>query len=428
VKRKRFLGLSSASLAAAVLVAGCGPGPNSAVSSSTTTPRQATTTAVAATTTVPATANSGPTTKVTTAATAVGGQPTGGAVPAGFDPVSFTAISASEYWLLGDALCNNPVCTSIVRTTDGGANFVGLPAPVAPLATVPDLAPTGAGINTLLFADTLDGYAFSTGPGGAFFDTHDGGEQWAQPGFLAGRELLAFRTGAGYALALAGACPNGSCSSLVLERSRVGSDDWVGLPVPVPAGADQVAAMAVHGSDLWFSVTTAATQANQLLVASSNSGTTFATFKSPCFAGLGGTIDASSSTVLWAVCPTGMLAAAFRSTDGGAQWRPMSSAGEMDNSAQLAPASATMAVLEQGSQGPVLRTEDGGATWQTVYPSANGAWSWNWIGFTDSNTGSALRSEANAPANWPWPNGPSPEQLWRSTDGGTTWTGPVSFG
>jgi photosystem II stability/assembly factor-like uncharacterized protein len=425
VKSKRFLALSSASLAVAVLAAGCGSGANSAASSGTTTP---TTTAVAPTTTAPASATTAPTTNATTTTTATGGQPAGGVVPAGFDPVAFTAISASEYWVLGDAVCKGPVCTSIVRTTDGGANFVGLPAPVAPLATTSDVAPTVGGINTLLFADTSDGYAFSTGPDGAFFDTHDGGEQWAQAGFLTGRELLAFGTGAGYALALAGTCPNGSCSSLVLERSPVGSDDWVGLPVPVPAGADQVATMAVRGSDLWFSVTTAATQSNQLLVASSNSGTTFATYKSPCFAGLGGTIDAASPTVLWAVCPTGMLAEAFRSTDSGAQWNTLTSAGELSNSTQLGPASAMTAVLEQGSQSPVLRTSDGGATWKTVYPSANGAWYWSWIGFTDSNTGSALRSEADAPANWPWPNGPSPEQLWRSSDGGTTWTGPVSFG
>jgi len=427
VKRKRFLALSCASLAASVLAAGCGSGANSAVSGGTTSPRPVTTTSVVATTTVPLSPTAVPTTLVTTTTTA-GGQPAGGAVPASFDPVSFTAISASEYWLLGDALCKNPVCTSIVRTTDGGANFVGLPAPVAPLATTSEVAPTAGGVNTLLFADPLDGYAFSTGAAGAFFDTHDGGEQWARPGFLTGRELLGFGTGGGYALALEDTCPNGSCSSLVLERSPVGSDDWVGLPVPVPAGADQVATMAVHGSDLWFSVTTAATQSNQLLVASTNSGTTFASYTSPCFAGLGGTIEASSSTVLWAVCPTGMLAEVFRSTDGGARWSPLSSAGEMENSAQLAAASATTAVLEQGSQGPVLRTDDGGATWQTVYPSANGAWYWHWTGFTDSSTGSALRSEANAPANWPWPNGPSPEQLWRSTDGGKTWTGPVSFG
>ena len=105
-----------------------------------------------------------------------GRQPAGGPVPSGFDPLSFTAISADQYWLLGEAPCSNPVCTSIVRTTDGGAHFVGLPAPTAPITT------TGGGINTLRFADTLDGYAFATGPGGEFWDTHDGGEQWVAAG------------------------------------------------------------------------------------------------------------------------------------------------------------------------------------------------------------------------------------------------------
>jgi photosystem II stability/assembly factor-like uncharacterized protein len=122
-----------------------------------------------------------------------------------------------------------------------------------------------------------------------------------------------------------------------------------------------------------------------------------------------------------------MLSEAFASEDGGAQWVGLSSTGEMDNSAQLAPASATTAVLVESGQGPLLRTDDGGATWHTVYPSGNGALSWTWMGFTDSGTGSALRTEATAPAGWPWPNGPLPEQLWRSTDGGTTWSGPVSF-
>ena len=278
---KRFLGLSCASLVAAVVgpVAGRGPTPLAAAARPARGPARRDHNGTA-----------GPHDLGYDNDDGCRGPTRGGAVPVGFDPVSFTAISASEYWLLGDALCKNPVCTSIVRTTDGGANFVGSPAPVAPLATTSDVAPTAGGINTLLFAETLNGYAFSSGAHGAFFDTHDGGEQWAQPGFLAGRELLAFGTGAGYALVLVGTCPNGSCSSLVLERSPVGSDDSVGLPVPVPAGADQVATMAVHGSDLWFSVTTAATQSNQLLVASINSGTTFATYQSPCLAGLGGAI------------------------------------------------------------------------------------------------------------------------------------------
>ena len=123
--------------------------------------------------------------------------------------------------------------------------------------------------------------------------------------------------------------------------------------------------MTVHGSDLWFSLTTSASQANQLLVAGTGVGGALRTYQSPCFAGLGGSIEASSADVLWAMCPTGMMAEAFRSTDGGSQWKALS-AGELENSALLAPASDTTAVIQPAEQGELLRTDDGGATWQPV--------------------------------------------------------------
>ena len=344
-------------------------------------------------------------------------------MPAGFDPVSFTAISGAEYWLLGEAPCHNPVCTSVVRTTDGGAHFVGLPAPMSGLDVG---SGSGGGVNTLRFADTLDGYVYDTNPGGAFWDTHDGGQRWVQPSFISGRGLLAFGTGAGYAFALVGSCQNGSCANVVLERSPAASDHWTALTVPVPSGVTQTATMTVHGTNLWFSLTTEATQSNQLLVAGKGSGASFSTYQSPCFAGLAGTIQATSASVLWAVCPTGMMAEAFRSTDGGAHWQPLSASGEIENSALLAPASDTSAVL-QPSSGQLKRTADGGTSWQTV-PGAPSGGFWSWIGFTDSTTGSGLLVEANIPANWPWPKGPSPEELWRTSDGGATWSGPVNLG
>lgn len=257
--KKRAAVLFTALLGGAALAGSCGSTAGQAASSSATT----TTAAGPGGTTVPARA---PTTTVPVTTTA----PAGGAVPSGFDPVSFTAISPSEYWLLGDAPCANPVCTSIVRTTDGGSHFVGIPAPTSPVIEGTGASTTG--VNTLRFADGADGYAFATGPGGAFWDTHDGGEQWAQPGFLAGRELLGFGTGGGYALAVVGTCADGSCSAVTLERAPVTSDRWSALSVPVPDGSDQLVSMAVHGSELWISVTTSARQANQLLVAGAGSG------------------------------------------------------------------------------------------------------------------------------------------------------------
>jgi hypothetical protein len=283
-------------------------------------------------------------------------------------------------------------------------------------------------VSTLRFADPLDGYAFDDNPGGAFWDTHDGGAHWAEPGFMAGHQLLDFGTGAGYAFALVATCPNGNCSDVVLERSPVASDHWTPLAVPVTGSVDEFATMTVHGPDLWFSMTTGSDQANQILAASTDSGASFVTYQSPCFSGLAGTIQASSASVLWAVCPTGMMAEAFRSTDGGAHWQTLSALGELENSAFLAPASDTTAVIEPNSQGPLRRSDDGGATWRTVPASSGGNSWWAWIGFTDPDTGSALQVQASPPPNWPWPNGPSPEELWRSSDGGATWSGPVSIG
>jgi photosystem II stability/assembly factor-like uncharacterized protein len=181
-------------------------------------------------------------------------------------------------------------------------------------------------------------------------------------------------------------------------------------------------AMAVSGANLWFSVTTsAASQAHQLLVASTDAGQHFTTSASPCYPGLGGSIVASSPRVLWAVCPTGMEAQAFRSADAGASWKTLP-VGELENSAQIAPASDTVAVIEPSQLGALLRTTDGGATWATVYPSSNGAHAWAWLGFTDASTGSGLQYASGSTSS-AQPN----EQLLRSTDGGAAWSGPVSF-
>lgn len=355
-----------------------------------------------------------------------------GPVPSGFDPVSFTAISDNEFWLLGDAPCPNPVCTSIVRTTNGGSSFVGVPAPAAALAF--NSGAVGAtGVNTLRFADANDGYAFAYGDGADnFWDTHDGGKAWSQPGALQGKDLLAFGTGNGYAFVLVETCQSqgASCSSPSLLRSPSGSDTWATLSLPpATSGASTAeATLAVQGPDLWLSLTTPSSQSNQLLVASTDSGSTFTTHTSPCLAALGANLQATSSAVLWAVCPTGMMAEAFRSSDGGASWSQLDNKLQLPNSALLAPVSATTAFLSDGDQSPLLETTDGGSSWHNAPGTTpTGTWGWQWAGFTDSQTGSALQSEGTAPAGWPWPDGPPPEQLLRTTDGGATWSGPVKI-
>lgn len=106
--------------------------------------------------------------------------PAGGPVPPGFGAASVTFVSDSEGFVLGTAPCAKAPCTSVLRTTDGGASWVGIPAPVAPLA--PPGAGTQGAVSELRFADPLDGFAFGTG----LWTTHDGGAHWSQPASVAG--------------------------------------------------------------------------------------------------------------------------------------------------------------------------------------------------------------------------------------------------
>jgi hypothetical protein len=74
-------------------------------------------------------------------------------VPVGFAPQSFTAIGDRSWWLLGSVPCSRSRCPAIVRTTNGGRSFHGIPAPSAPLAS----SYYTAGVSDLRFADPEDG-------------------------------------------------------------------------------------------------------------------------------------------------------------------------------------------------------------------------------------------------------------------------------
>lgn len=350
------------------------------------------------------------TTSLPATTTVTSGVPAGGAPPSTFDPVSFTAVSASDYWLLGIAPCARGECPSIIRTTNDGATFASLPAPTSPVGGT-------AGVATLRFATLLDGYAFG-GPRAPFWDTHDGGEHWSQLG-LDGVE--AFGTGGGYAFVVTATCATGSCGSFALQRSPIGSDDWTALTLPGAVTTEGPLSLTVHGASVWLMVTTSsATLPSKAIWHSTDSGTSFTSETAPCVPGLGGTVQASSTEVLWAVCPTGMMASAFRSLNAGSSWSSIATP-EMPNSARIAPASQTVAVVSAGPTGSLLRTTDGGTSFTRVGGRFPGFWSF--LGFTEANTGSGLLVLSTQASKTP--HVPA-EQLWRSSDGGANWR-PVAL-
>jgi photosystem II stability/assembly factor-like uncharacterized protein len=309
-------------------------------------------------------------------------------VPAGFEPVSFTAVSERDFWLLGTASCPRGRCTAIVRTTDGGRTFAALHAPKLPRSgTTPELR----------FADRLDGFIFIPWSG-LFYATHDGGASWER---LALGRVLGFATGAGTVYV---------ATSRSLEFARVSANAWHSRPLPFASDGSPLALVA-HGASLWLlgSRPSAGPSATDELARSNDAGRTFVSGVGPCVPGLGGELAPTSTRVVWAVCPTGMLGGAWRSTNGGVSFARLRTP-QLVNAAQVAPASESTAVLERGVGARLLRTTDGGKTWRVTKTPGRGA-DVIWVGFTDARVGAALvqtRTEAT--------------MLWRTADGGASWS------
>lgn len=304
--------------------------------------------------------------------------------------VSFTAVGERAYWVLAtDGRCR---CFTILRTTDGGGSFVRITAPPLPSSgTTPFLR----------FADRRDGFAFVPGIGGRFYATHDGGRTWAR---LSVGAVLAFATGGGNVYLVTARCTIARCSTYRFRRAAVSGRAWSSRPPPfVPAAS--TFDLAARGPDVWL-LGAPRLNRHDALARSTDGGRTFVVAPAPCYSDLGGRLEPTSASVVWAICPTGLMAGAWRSVDGGVRFTLLGT-GSLVNSAALAPASDTAAVVAVGGAGARLeRTVDGGATWRPVGTRAMGD-IWLFIGFTDATTGVAIAGDG---------------ALWRTRDGGVGWS------
>jgi hypothetical protein len=315
------------------------------------------------------------------------------AVPAGFQPLSFTAVTEQDFWLLGTAPCKSGRCTAIVRTVDGGKTFSHVKAPALPRSgTTP----------VLRFADHADGFAFIPWSS-VFYATHDGGATWRR---LSLGRILGFASGGGTAFV---------ATSGKLERSPVSANAWRSMPLPFPSDGSTLD-LEAHQANLWLLGTRrGGTPSRDELARSTDGGRTFHVGAGPCVPGLGGELAPTSATVVWAVCPTGMLGGAWRSTNGGVTFAHLRTP-QLVNSARIAPASASTAVIDRGGTAGLIRTTDGGKSWRAL-KRLPGATSIVFVGFTDARVGVALvetgydsstKTELTA--------------LWRTTDAGATWS------
>jgi len=329
-----------------------------------------------------------------------GGRHTGRQLPARFVAVSLSTLDDSEFALLGTVPCSVGRCHVIERTADGGRSFTRVAAPRG--------LPSEGTTPTLRFADARDGFVWVPFGWGAFWSTHDGGATWRR---VRSPDVVAFTTADGKAYAVTAHCTTQICSGYHFAHGPASAPHWLESPLPfVPDGP--VVDLAARGRNVWLLGTPAESRVphHDVLARSIDGDRTFVTGDGPCIPGLAGDLEPSSARVVWAVCPTGMLAAASRSTDGGVIFEPLR-APPLVNAARLAPASDQTAVLAANGAGrPLYRTTDGGATWRPLRPPGNDNVWWDVV-FTDTRTGDALVQVGARPA-----------AIWRTTDGGTTWS------
>jgi photosystem II stability/assembly factor-like uncharacterized protein len=361
--RSRFLVLIAAMLLA---VSGCRA--SSGAQAGTTAPA---TSGASASTAPPASpgatgAASGLTTSPGPAATAGStgsGLPAGGPVPVDFRAWSVTWVSDQVGYLLGSGRCSRPPCTSVVRTTDGGRHWIGVPAPVAPLPAATGMARSVRPdtVRDLRFATPTDGYAF----GGGLWTTHDGARTWRKLNLGAVSDLA---TDGRTVYAIVSDCGSGQpeCGALRLLASPVGHDAFrptgrasgastgpAGGPAVVSTGTGLV--VAELGKKIF--VSTAAGQWQQAT--------------NPCEVTLAGVLAAATGGAVQAFCAEGAAGSLYvtvaRSTDRGRSWtRPSAPARIHNGLVTLTAGSASLVAIAATSPdlgGNLLVSRDGGAHW-----------------------------------------------------------------
>ena len=327
-------------------------------------------------------------------------------VPGLFSPSDFTAISATQWWLIGPSPCRAGTCSLIAATADGGITWHALSVPGPPYAANGE--PVSGDVTELRFSTPQIGWAF----GPALYGTVDGGRTWTPIDLGGSVDSLEPGLGKVYAVVSPGPYPatcnaSGGCSDEQLWSAPIGTSDWTLDTAP----GDFVGPVAVHGEDVYL-LPAKGTSSIPGILASTDEGTHFTTYPNVGY-GLGCTFSPVTDDVVWGFCSTGMFGGGVISTDGGHSFTGVD-LGQAPNDSALVGASATVAVAVSGAQGqPLEQTTDGGKTFIDVQAAPSPTGNWKLIGFTNPEDGYAL---------WNGASGTGTEDLWHTTDGGANWS------
>jgi photosystem II stability/assembly factor-like uncharacterized protein len=211
--------------------------------------------------------------------------PVGGPVPPGFRVADLSFVGTRQGWALGTAPCSHKPCTSVLRTTNRGRTWVGIPAPIASLTSC-----THACVSGLRFANPEVGYAFRS----SLEMTTDGGQTWhQQPGNAIGLAVSGDTVIRAVADHPAG-CPPG-CRFRV-KAAPVGGTTWHRLHAPrvTGDGADVEASGSTVVVTYSQNPAGGAPSAHVTMLLSRDGGTTWTKRKDPCGQRVAGEDDTAS--------------------------------------------------------------------------------------------------------------------------------------
>jgi len=337
--------------------------------------------------------------------TSAAGSPPGGPVPANFQPTSITFVSSTVGWAIGQAgtpgqcaNANPTICTSIVRTTNDGQSWQGIPAP------------STNQVSGIRFLDGINGWAY----GPDLWSTHDGGSTWTQVS-TGGQQVTDLETAGQAAFAVFANCstPSGStgqdCTSYTLKTTSAGTDNWVNVgsaTTGLPDSAGSTPAIVLSGSTGWLLAPDGTIYSGPLSGAWTKLGNAPCPSTQSAGSSPGGALlsyDVYNNEFV-AACTTGQQTVIYTSGSTSLNWRALAEGASDGTPVSLATTPSYPAIMATSQGISVLDMSTG--QWAQTVTLAQG---FTYVGMTTKLKGVAI------PANT------SLHQVWMTFDGGHTW-------
>lgn len=336
-----------------------------------------------------------------------------GPVPAHFAASSVTFVSPNEGFVLGTAPCTVHPCTSLVRTLNRGATWVGLPAPLARLGFPGD---TNA-VWGIRFATASHGFIF----GSSLWETTNGGEHWVRDA-RPFNSVISLAIVHGQVIAVTQHCtPRRGCpqTGWIVRRALAGGP-WTTVTGIHPA-------FSVSPTDLIGTQAGVAAILNGTSVlVSRDGGFHWISHSTPCTSfrkGFPGSVAVIAPSGLALLCVgqgfTGhTMKFTYLSRNDGAHWTVTGRPSAAGSGGTIATANRNQWVISTTSAASWLYYSGrAGFGWHTVAFRGDGGRGWADLGFTTPTNGIVVYGPARSDGN----PGHSQGQLWLTSNGGRTW-------